>query len=269
MPVTAEFGIQMTDILDNYVTTFPTPQNALDIFKGHWSSRLPGTWSSLAAGTIPLFEDQRVTWAIESLGGVEGKTVLELGPLEGGHSYMLENAGAKFVIAIEGNTEAFLRCLVVKEILGLMRVRFLCGDFRKYIAEGQDQFDVVFASGVLYHMTDPVQLLIDISRRTQRLFLWTHYFDATVVAESPEASRRLGPAQHLQIDGFQYEASTYSYQNALQWGGFCGGSARTATWLTKESILRALRHVGFNEISIEFDQPKHPHGPCFAIVARH
>ena len=122
----------MTNVLDSYVTRAPDPQNALDIFKGQWTSRLPERWSYLTAGFLPIFQDPRVSWAIEHLGGSEGKTVLELGPLEGGHSYMLENAGAESVLAIEGNANAFLRCLAVKEIVALKKVRFLCGDFRKY-----------------------------------------------------------------------------------------------------------------------------------------
>jgi SAM-dependent methyltransferase len=258
----------MTKVLDNYVTTAPDPQNALDIFKGQWTSRLPGPWSHLTSGSMPIFQDPRVSWAIENLGGVKGKTVLELGPLEGGHSYMLENAGAESVLAIEGNASAFLRCLVVKEILALKKVRFLCGDFRKYLEQEQRPFDVIFASGVLYHMTDPVQLLADISRRTSQLFLWTHYFEASLVAQNPPARQRLGLAQHLRHNDFHYELHSYSYDSALEWNGFCGGSSSTAAWLTRDSILRALKYFGYGEITVGFDQSDHPNGPAFAVVAR-
>jgi hypothetical protein len=55
-------------------------------------------------GFHPLFEDPQTSWAIERIGGVQGKTVLELGPLEGWHSCILENAGVRSVVAIEGNT---------------------------------------------------------------------------------------------------------------------------------------------------------------------
>lgn len=256
----------MTNVLDGYVTASPGPQNALDIFKGQWTSRLPGEWSSLTAGSIPVFDDPRMSWGIEQVGGVHGKAVLELGPLEGGHSYMLENAGARSVLAIEGNSSAFLRCLVVKEILGLKRVHFLCGDFRKFLSEDEQPFDVIFASGVLYHMTDPVQLLIDISRRTRQVFLWTHYFEPSLITQTQ--ARKFGPVQYLQRDDFSYETHTYSYESALDWAGFCGGSASTAAWLTRDSILGALRHLGFSEITIGFDHQDHPNGPALAVVAR-
>ena len=69
-----------------------------------------------------------MTQFLAEIGGVTEKTILELGPLEGGHSYMLDRAGAAQVVAIEGNARAYLKCLIVKELLGLPRVQFLCGD---------------------------------------------------------------------------------------------------------------------------------------------
>jgi len=49
---------------------------------------------------------------------MKGKKVLELGPLEGAHTYMLEKAGGD-VLSIEGNHGAYIRCLIVKNFYGL------------------------------------------------------------------------------------------------------------------------------------------------------
>ena len=140
--------------LDGYVELIPTDQNALDIFKGEWSSRLPGIWKELNAGTIPLFEDPRILWAADQLGGFGNQRVLELGPLEAGHSYMLETLGADTVIAVEANKRAYLKCLIIKEILNLKRCRFELGDCVTFLRENQTAFDVCLASGVLYHMRE-------------------------------------------------------------------------------------------------------------------
>ncbi|HET8630288.1 MAG TPA: hypothetical protein VFL91_22955, partial [Thermomicrobiales bacterium] len=56
---------------------------------------------TLRAGTVPLFEDARITWAAEQFGGFAEKTVRELGPLEGAHTTMLERLGATSITAIE------------------------------------------------------------------------------------------------------------------------------------------------------------------------
>src|SRR5436305_10285128 len=77
-----------------YLTSAPSDQNALDIFADEWVSRFPGERANLRAGTLHLFEAPLVDSWISQLGGVAGKSVLELGPLEGGHSYMLEKNGA-------------------------------------------------------------------------------------------------------------------------------------------------------------------------------
>jgi hypothetical protein len=43
-----------------YVTSAPSPQQALDIFKGEWASRLPAPFDGCDAGTVPLFGDPRL-----------------------------------------------------------------------------------------------------------------------------------------------------------------------------------------------------------------
>lgn len=67
-----------------YVTTKPSPQNALDILKGEWSSGFPAPDDDLRAGGVPLFEDERIYWLSAEIQGLKVKSVLELGPLEGG-----------------------------------------------------------------------------------------------------------------------------------------------------------------------------------------
>ncbi len=92
-------------ILDAYVRSAPSAQNAVDIFKGEWASQFPAALTvPVQAGGIPLFEDGRIIDAIQQFGGVEGMRVLELGPLEGAHSYMMELYGAASVTAVESNT---------------------------------------------------------------------------------------------------------------------------------------------------------------------
>lgn len=98
-------------ILNSYVQTLPSPQNAINIFKGEWASKLPAPFDKLDAGWAPIFEDPRIEWQTKEIGGFEDKSVLDLGPLEGGHAYMFEKRGAREIVSIEGNPRAFLKCL--------------------------------------------------------------------------------------------------------------------------------------------------------------
>lgn len=254
------------NILDAYVDNEPHYQNVLDIFSGEWSSILPSyTGLTTIPGTARLFEDDRIQWANQTLGGFKNLRVLELGPLEGGHSYMLQNMGAAEVMAIESNIRAFLKCLCIKEIFGLDRVHFELGDFVRYLMNVKIQYDVVMASGVLYHLQNPIEVLEVIASITNKIFLWTHYYDETIINGS-DIQNKFRVIESRVHKGFQYDSVEYQYKDALNWQGFCGGSKATSRWLLRNSITSYLDSLGF-ESKIGFDHPNHPNGPAFAVCA--
>jgi hypothetical protein len=255
------------DILDQIVKTFPIDQNALDIFHGEWLSMMPTIRPDLSAGAIPLFEDGKVHWGLAQFGGVQGQRVLELGPLEGGHSYILQTLGAESVLSIESNTRAFLKCLIVKNLFHLDRVRFLCGDFISYLRTATESFDLVVASGVLYHMVNPVELLELVSRAAPRLLLWTHYYDESIVTGLPNVSRRMNDHHRTTFAGFDHTLHRYEYLDALN-VAFAGGTTDYSCWMERGEILACLQHFGFTDIRIAAEQLDHPHGPCFALTAQ-
>jgi hypothetical protein len=259
-------GADATSILDAYVHTAPSGEVALDIFAGQWSSKLPPPYDQVS-GSAELFGDKRIEWMLDVLGGVKGSRILELGPLEAGHTTMLERAGASSITAVEGNTRAYLKCLIVKELLGLERSRFLCGDIQAFLAECAETYDVCLASGVLYHMRQPVEVLNDMARVSDRLVLWTHYYDPAVL-DHPEVAAHFGPETSRTVGDLTFTEHHYDYHAALAWNGFCGGSAHYANWLERDTILECLRLAGFSSIEIGFDEPMAQHGPAFALVAR-
>ncbi|HKR01923.1 MAG TPA: DUF1698 domain-containing protein [Pyrinomonadaceae bacterium] len=254
-------------ILDEYVKSAPSPQHALDIFKGEWASILPTAYAHWKAGSIPLFEDARLEWFKTQIGGLEGRTVLELGPLEAGHSYMCEHSGAVEITAIEANTRAYLKCLIIKEVLELKRTRFLCGDFVEYLRANQATFDVCLASGVLYHVLNPVELIALAARAAERLFLWTHYYDRAIIKRTSYLSVKFTAHEKSVYEGFQHTLHRHEYQSTLAQKGFCGGSAPFSHWLSREEILACLEYFGFKNLRINLEDPAHPHGPCFTVAA--
>ena len=221
------------EILDAYVLAEPSNQNVLDIFKGEWSSQLPEHFGLVTQpGTARLFEDGRVVWAEQAFGNFSNWKILELGPLEGGHSYMFQNRNANKVISIEANIRAFLKCLCIKEILNLDRVEFKLGDFMPFLEKDNSKYDMVFDSGVLYNKEQPIKFLKSMSRVSDRLFFWTHYYDQEVILNRKELSHKFNPVSSFEYDGVSYEGSTQSYKEALDWSGFCGGSKPVSSWLT-------------------------------------
>jgi hypothetical protein len=251
---------------DRFVTAAPSPQTAIDAVSTAWASRLP--LPGVSSGESELFTDSRVGWAIEELGGVSGAKCVELGPLEGGHSYMLEKAGAGSVTAIEANRDAYLKCLIVKELFGLQRCSFLSGDVVEYLKATDEQFDVCWCAGILYHMVDPVQLVDLASQRASRLYLWTHYYDAAKLALSENKGRAFanGTPREAVYKGYRHQLHRQDYGGTNGLRGFWGGTRPFSNWLTLEGLMGALEHFGWSEVRTEVDED-HPHGPSINLVA--
>jgi uncharacterized protein DUF1698 len=256
------------DILDEYVRGAPSPQQAIDVFAGQWASALP--IAGLQSGpSTDLFADARLDWMFQHVGSIEGMRVLELGPLEGGHTYQLERAGASEVVAIEANKRAYLKCLISKELLGMSRSRFLLGDFMDYLVDTPERFDLVVASGVLYHAWNPVRLLYLLSRLTPRLFVWTHYYHAGALLAKPGLLERFSGTFPAVEQGFQHTLYRYQYSDEhLGYGGFCGGSRNAAHWLDRTDMLGAVRKFGLPDIVTGFEDGIHGHGASFTFLAQ-
>lgn len=250
-----------------YSTLSPGIDSALTLFDGAWTSRLPGRDGP---GTSPLFADARIEWLLGRLGGVDGWRVLELGPLEAGHTWMMERAGAH-VTAVEANHDAFLRCLIVKNALRL-DATFMLGDFSRSLPDG-GPWDLVLASGVLYHMNSPEKLIESIAACTDRVYLWTHYFEPDHARWHPSARARIGskwlPERTISTtcNGLSIDLVPMLYEEALGWTGFCGGAQSGANWMHREQILALLTSFGFVHQHVAFDEPGFVNGPAFAVLA--
>lgn len=255
------------EILDAYVATAPSAQNVVDIFKGEWSSRLPqGSGLFTSPATANLFDDARIKWVDENIGGFLGRSVLELGPLEAGHTYMMHAAGANSILAVESNSRAFLKCLCVKEIFNLYRAKFIYGDALEFAADAKGSFDICVASGILYHMVKPLEFIESITKLSNALFIWTHYYDHEIISRSA-IKRQFEAPQEISFNGKTYMTARRNYLEALKWAGFCGGSKPWALWLTRDSLLSAIESCGFTIKTIGFDHRDHPSGPALALIA--
>lgn len=270
LPEVAEVAVAapLIAVPDLYVRSAPTPQLAIDLFAGEWSSALPDRLGA-AAGPIHLFADDRIDWLLAQAGDVKGWRVLELGPLEGGHTYQLSNAGAR-VTAIESNARAYLKCLVAKELLGTADSQFLFGDFGSYLdANPAERFDLVLASGVLYHATDPLRLLEQLSYAGDRLALWTHFYDPDMFTSAPHLEQNFGndPVTRS-FRGRTVTLHQRDYHDAAATiSGFCGGPEEYACWMERGDLLEVLGLLGYDDVRLGVEDRAHPSGPCILVYA--
>jgi hypothetical protein len=252
----------------------PSNQTIVDIFKGEWFSSFPDRYN-VKAGAInhfDFFTDPRVQWANQVMNGaIKDARVLELGPYEAYNTWQLEQLGAKEVIAVENNKISYLKCLVVKEITGL-NTRFLHGDFIPYLehcAKSDESFDMVWASGVLYHQTEPLKLLELVSKVTSKVFIHTHYYDEKIITTNPDLNVYFYPKKNVVKESSGFEAVLHykSYKGFNKGALFSGGAHDYCYWLKKEDIFVFLKQLGFTKITIEVDSPGHINGPGICFLA--
>ena len=189
--------------------------------------------------------------------------MVELGPLEASHTYMLERAGAD-VVAVESNSRAYLKCLIVKELVPLVRSRFLYGDYVGYLEATDERFDLLVASGVLYHAPDPLRSLQAMARVADSIGIWTHYFDQSVMDANEGFARLFDPPHRAG----ELTLHRRKYLEALESPAFCGGPETTAVWMELPELLAVLGDLGFADIAIGKDDHDHPHGPNVLLHAR-
>jgi hypothetical protein len=245
----------------------PSHQNAVDLVPG-WNHAFPDIYG-VKAGTAVLHEDPRIFWAMEQFGSVAGKRLLELGPLEAAHTSILDRHNPAVLDAVEANTAAYMRCLIAKQVLDLKHAKFYLGNFLPWLERDDLTYDFIVGSGVLYHMNDPIHLLELISRRTDAVYLWTHYFDND--AMPPGDPRGLAFVGHgrvvscgkhtIRLHGRRY----YGADNNLM---FCGGPEDLHYWMEKNAIVEVLRSFGLEDVRTTHDAPDHPNGPAISIFAQ-
>jgi hypothetical protein len=253
--------------LSEYVTAMPSAQNAIDILPG-WNHSLPDA-AGVKAGSGFFHDDPRIAWALEQFGSVEGKRVLELGPLEAAHTTFIDRHAPSLLHSIEANKLSFLRCLIVKEILDLKHAKFFLGNFIPWLEGPPTEYDLIVASGVLYHMQDPVRLLELMASHTSAFYIWTHYYDIEAMQlDDLRHTPFVGTPEVQMVNGIPMHLYTRSYHGAWQSKSFCGGIHDLHRWIAKDDIIRVIRSFGFDDIRIAHDEPDHQNGPSFSIFAK-
>jgi len=263
---------------ERHEMSMPVHQNAVDLFQNEWVSKLPNYTSG---GDADLYDDGRLNDIEKVIGSFAGLDILELGPLEAGHSFMMESRGANSILSIESNTRAYMKCLVAKEIFNLKNTRFLLGDFNKYLKDQSDKFDLILALGVIYHMENPVETLAEIFRCTDRVAIWSHFYDESIGSDSRLRRALRGKSKVLSSGDFSQKCYQYNYGRKSRlpvnrrWPWlhiqktslpFLGAAGRYAYWLPMDGWLRVCEHFGF-DLEIISQNLDHPNGPQFTAVA--
>lgn len=229
--------------LPRFVGAQPRPENALRLRAGTWRFGIDAM--DIPALRAHAAKDIRPQWSAEVFPGFESFRVIELGPQDGLITAGLEAFGVGSIVAIEANVDAFLHCLILKNALGL-RATYLLGDFLAYLNAPDTEADLIYASGVLYHLEDPVAFLRRCAAVAPHVYLWTFFYDEDAVrAHEYESGQFVARSGHSAMDqNFSYFKREYDDGIRGQ-ATFSGGIKRFANWMTLEDIERALIAAGY------------------------
>jgi SAM-dependent methyltransferase len=179
------------------------------------------------------------------------KRILELGCLEGGHSFALAAMpGVESVVAIEGRRANVERARFVQGLLGEKKIEFVHANLEDYDITRLDEFDAVFCVGLLYHLPAPWELVDQMARVAPAAFLWTHFADP----QRAKSVRGGYPGWVYREWGFAFEPLS--------------GLSPSSFWPTREALFRMLAASGYPRHTLVEDQSFHPHGPALTLVAR-
>lgn len=239
---------------DRFVTALPTDSTAFALQAGAWKF----DYDKLDRDGIikNARMDGRPRFCADTFSDFKNFKIIELGPSNGYNTLGIELEGAHDIVSIEANTSAFLRCLILKNAMGL-RAKFLLGDFLKYLNQPGMSADLIYASGVLYHLHDPVEFLMRCGQVAPHLFLWSFYYDAEKVQAHPhERERFAADVNERRSAGdatFTYHRRFYQAELAAD-PKYQGGLEDYANWLDLLELRKAIGLAGYEIIKVIDDE---------------
>jgi len=192
--------------------------------------------------------DIRIRIVLDLCGGsLADKTIVDLGCNEGGFAVEFARLGAKESVGIEAREVSWLRCELVRKLARLQNLKFVRGDVMVELARWPSSFDVVFASGILYHVTDPHQLLSDIFAACRgAVLIDTHVARREApshVCSEEIVSRTFGGKSY---QGRLFPEVSDTARESQLWAAW--GPNNTSFWLLEDELLTMMRAIGFHEI---------------------
>lgn len=176
-----------------------------------------------------------------------GGRVLELASFEGGHSLMLtDHPRVTEVMGLEGRDYLIRRAEFVAGLVGRTNIRYARCNFDTDRIDRFGQFDVVFTSGLLYHLEEPWALIAQMAHVAPAVFIATHY-------SSEETVERGGYKGKLWREG--------GYDDPLS------GLVPNSFWMSLPSLITAVNRAGFKVAQLDhtLDFAGHPHVCLYAV----
>jgi SAM-dependent methyltransferase len=198
-------------------------------------------------GTFDAMNDDRISQFFQYF--PKATTILELGALEGGHSFALANAAnVKRVVAAEGRSSNIDKALFVQRVLNSNKVEFVQANLENFELAPLGNFDAVFCSGLLYHLPEPWKLIEQCARVSPNLFIWTHYAGENEAKETLQGLRGKWHQEGGLLDPLS-------------------GLSKRSFWPTLGSLVSILTASGYRTIHLIGNELTHVNGLAVTLAA--
>lgn len=202
---------------------------------------------------IGCADDQERVINLNAALPLAGLKVLEIGTLDGYHACQLAKLDADVTatdVRLDNLTKALMRSIT----LGLRNIKFAYLDIDDMSGIAKDEFDLLFCSGVMYHLKDPLATLYNIKDKFKHI-LWEGH------TAHPNKEKLNAFYNNYDIDytsfAFQYtEYAEPGYDNKL-----AAKDVSTSKWFTKESWYKFFGCCGLKIVSTLYEDFPNPHGP--------
>ena len=227
------------------------PVNHLDIAR-EFERRKPWVTKFLIQGTeyggqFDAMNDDRVSQFFQYF--PNASTILELGALEGGHSFALANQPTvQRVVAAEGRFSNIEKALFVQRLVSTDKVEFVEANLENFDLSALGKFDAVFCSGVLYHLPEPWKLIEQCAQISPNIFIWTHYAGENEAEETLQGLRGKWHQEGGLLDPLS-------------------GLSKRSFWPTLGSLISILTASGFRTVHLIGNELTHVNGLAVTLAA--
>lgn len=230
--------------------TLVLPKNQ-NTFTAHNIELDDGSLTFPAAG-VPIGQE-RVVKAFKRLldvifpGDRRQLRLVDLACLEGGYATEFARQGFD-TLGIEIRKSNFENCLHVKQHVNLPNLAFANDDV--WNLEKYGSFDVIFCSGILYHLDRPKAFVEMMSRCCRKAVIINTHF----ATDQPSSIHKLGPlTENEGLPGrwyFEHQLVAHEQLERMKWSSW--GNSKSF-WIKRESLLQVMKDSGFNLVLEQYD----------------
>jgi hypothetical protein len=178
---------------------------------------------------------------------LDGKRVIEFGPMEGAQTAGLIHLGAASVTCIEARAESFIKTLIAQYCLGWQNVRLVMDDFHNADRNKYGEFDLAFAHGVYYHSLAPFLFFENLMSLSKNIFIGGY----TLIH---------GAGSNETID---YDGQTYRVRRIQISNTFNNAANEYAYHLDRDDLFKFFAERNYDITVISDEKPNDPWGDWF------